>query len=237
MLPGIDVAMRTSFLSTAGALAKVLVLVAAVTASSHVLAAACDFPALVRETDKKGLTVRQHPGVKSKAVGRLPPVFLTRDRYRFPVKVVVNVKGSSDGWIEIDDARDNETLTGMPARKMYQGRGWVSGRKITVKSQGKAGHERPESGSRVTVKYVAGSAFDNDEMVHAAQLVGCLGKWALVEFDLNKMAPDAQESLQIDAQASAGLPMGRFRAWVNQICGIEETSCDGLGAEEPVPTR
>jgi hypothetical protein len=33
--------------------------------------------------------------------------------------------------------------------------------------------------------------------------------------------------LQVSPVARAGQPKGRFRAWLDQICGIQETTCDG----------
>lgn len=197
----------------------------------------CNFSTLVTETDKQGLNVRLVPSQTARVLGQLAPVFLTRDRYCYPVKVVVDVLRSRDGWIEIDNAADNETLTERPAHPMYGGPGWVSGRKLTVKSQAVAGYGAPDVNAKVVLRSAQGWSLDMESMIRSGQLVGCRDRWALVEFDLGKIDIDIAKELEIDPAARAGLPRGRFRAWVNQICGIQETTCDGLGGDESEPTR
>jgi hypothetical protein len=198
---------------------------------------ACDFGAFVTETDPAGLNVRNGPGDATKVVGRLPPMYANPGLNGYRVKVEVEVLGSRNGWLRITNAQDNEALTEMAARPMHHGPGWVSGRKLGVKSQASRGYAQPNERSKVVLRQVEGWPFDSDDMVEAGRLVACKGKWALVEFDVGNISATWVETFQIDPMARAGLPKGRFRAWLNRICGIQETTCDGMGDSEPEPRR
>lgn len=200
--------------------------------SSPAAASRCEFGALVTETDRAGLNVRQGPSVTAKVLGTLPPVYRNPSLNGYRVKVEVDVVAAQAGWMQIDNAKDNEALTEKPARPMYPGKGWVSGRKLSVKSQAGRGHALPDSRSPVVLSLAEHEAFDADLWVDAGQLLGCSGRWALVEFDSARLPKDVLASLKISNAARAGLPKGRFRAWLNQICGIQETSCSGLVGEE-----
>jgi hypothetical protein len=50
----------------------------------------------------------------------------------------------------------------------------------------------------------------------------------LVEFSKDELSTDMNKLLVISPVAQAGLSKGHFRAWVNQICANQETSCDGI---------
>lgn len=185
----------------------------------------CSFGAFVMESDSAGLNVRQSPGPSGKIIGTLPPL-LEVDGYK--VKIEVDVLGGKNGWFYIAHARDNTMLTGKPARKVYSGRGWVSGRKLTVKSQSKFGYAFPSKGAAVVLSLNDG--FDGDRMVEAGQLISCQGHWALVEYSsIDKLRTEAPEMMVAPPTLSQeGLPKGHVRAWVDQICGIQETTCDGV---------
>ena len=105
---------------------------------------ACSFGAFVSETDPEGLNVRAGPGTNHKVVGTLPPVKLSGDDPPVRAMVEVEVSAGANGWFRIAKARDNEMLTDAAPRPMFKGSGWVSGRKLTVKSQAAAGRQRPD---------------------------------------------------------------------------------------------
>lgn len=195
---------------------------------------ACDFGAFVAETDPAGLNVRAAPAAGAKVLGKLPPTFVEPSG-GYGVRVEVHVTAARDGWFRIRDAGDNTALTERPARPMFSGEGWVSGSRLTVKSQADVGRARPDPLAPAVLRIGGGETFDGDSVVEAGRLADCAGRWALVEFTERRFPKDDRMTLHVDPSARAGLPAGRFRAWVDRLCGIQETSCDGLALPEPAP--
>lgn len=189
---------------------------------------ACQLGAFVQETDPAGLNVREAPALSARVLGRLPPMVAARDLPGYRVRVEVDVVQGGDAWVRVQGARDNTELTGRPARPMFAGSGWVAARKLTVKSQAPTGHARPDAASPVTVGLNDGGSFDGDAWLAASQLIGCQGDWALVEVNERALSAEARGGFQVSAAARQGAPAGRFRVWLNQVCGRQETGCDGL---------
>jgi hypothetical protein len=189
--------------------------------------AACAFGAFVSETDPAGLNVRAGPGTAHKVVGTLPPVKLSRDEPPIRAMVEVTVKAGVNGWFLIAEARDNEVLTDGALRTMFKGSGWVSGRKLTVKSQAQAGRLRPDAKAPEVLTTQDGMSLDGDAFLHNGRLLGCSGPWALVEYGPLPADGEVLGALTIKPAARAGAEAGRFRAWVDRICALQETSCDG----------
>jgi hypothetical protein len=187
---------------------------------------ACSFGAFVSETDPEGLNVRAGPGTTHKVLGTLPPVKLSSDDPPVRAMVEVEVSAGANGWFRIARARDNEMLTDAAPRPMFKGSGWVSGRKLTVKSQATAGRQRPDAKAAPVLSGQDGMSFDGDAFVQNGRLLGCSGKWVLVEYGLPADS-EVLSGLEIKPAAKAGAEVGRFRAWVDRICATQETSCDG----------
>lgn len=187
---------------------------------------ACAFGAFVSETDPEGLNVRAGPGTSHKIVGTLPPVKLSSDDPPVRAMVEVEVSAGANGWFRIAKARDNEMLTDAAPRPMFKSSGWVSGRKLTVKSQASAGRQRPDAKAPAVLSGQDGAGFDGDAFVQNGRLLGCSGKWVLVEYGL-PAGSEVLSGLEIKPAAKAGAEPGRFRAWVDRICATQETSCDG----------
>lgn len=187
---------------------------------------ACRFGAFVTETDPAGLNVRAGPGTQHRVLGTLPPVRRSADDPPIRAMVEVEVVAGRGGWFKIQDAQDNEALIEGPQRPMFKGSGWVSGRKLTVKSQSSVGRQRPAADAAAVLTGRDGIAFDSDAFVGSAQLAGCSGRWALVEY--GPLERDVGSGLEVAPAARAGLAGGRFRAWVDRICALQETSCDGV---------
>ncbi len=187
----------------------------------------CSFGAFVQESDPAGLNVRQTPSLSGKILGTLPPIIESIELDGYKVKIELDVLCSKNGWFQITNAQDNTLLTGKPERSVFSGTGWVNGRKLTVKSQARQGYVRPDVKSPVVLSRKDGFGFDNDEMVQAGQLISCQENWVLVEFSKDKLSTDVNKLLMVAPVAEADLPNGHFRAWINQICAIQETSCDG----------
>lgn len=218
---------------TAGLAAALFLAAPAVRAQSEGLApapagqVACSFGAFVSETDPEGLNVRAGPGTSHKVLGTLPPVKLSGDDPPVRAMVEVEVSAGANGWFRIAKARDNEMLTDAAPRPMFKGSGWVSGRKLTVKSQAAAGRQRPDAKAPTVLSGQDGVSFDGDAFVQNGRLLGCSGKWVRVEYGPFPADSEAVSGLTITPAAKAGAEAGRFRAWVDRICATQETSCDG----------
>ncbi len=196
----------------------------------------CDFGAFVDEADPAGLNVRAAPLPTARILGKLPPTFVNPSM-EFPihVRVEVEVIGARNGWFLIRNAQDNDTLTERPARPMFSGEGWVSGTRLVVKSQADVGRARPDPRAPAVLRVGDDETFDNDVLVAAGRLVDCKGKWAQVEFADQRIPASIRSAFKVDAAARSGLSPGRFRAWVDRICAIQETSCDGLALPDAAP--
>lgn len=188
----------------------------------------CAFGAFVQEDDPAGLNMRDAPGLSGAVLGTLPPTLHGVGEFKMDVRIEVEVSGARGGWFHVAHAQDNDVLTGRPARPVYAGAGWVSGRKLTVKSQATAGRAAPGMKAEAVARFADGSAFDGDEMVAAGHLVGCQGGWAQVEFADAALSAPLRKRLTVNPAARAGLPNGVFRIWLDQVCGVQETTCDGL---------
>lgn len=192
----------------------------------------CEIGAFVQETDPAGLNVRAAPRVGSAVLGTIVPVFVDPEQgYR--TRAEVDVLASENGWFLIRNARDNPDMSGQPARPMYAGEGWVSGTRLIIKSQSKVGRAAPQRQAPETVRFQDNQSFDSSAMMDSGRLIGCDGKWAHVEFAEATLPAVLREKLRVKAVARLGLPPGRFRAWVDQVCDLQETSCSGLGGDEP----
>ena len=189
---------------------------------------ACAFGAFVNETDRAGLNVRQSPSASSKILGKLPANYKDPDSPMI-VRVEVNVLASQNGWFLIEGATDNTTLTEKPERPMYAGKGWVSGKKLAIKTQASKARLAPEG--KAGTAFLVGNVLDGDSLSKPAQLVACDGTWALVEYSLSGVSKEELPEIKINPAAKTGAPNGRIRGWVNRICAIQETSCSGLGNE------
>ena len=194
----------------------------------------CNFGAFVAETDPAGLNVRAAPNPTAKILGKLPPTFV-EPTMNYGVRVEVEVIAARDGWFLIRNAGDTTELTGRPARPLFRGDGWVSGSRLTVKSQADVGRTQPSPQAPVVLRVGDNETFDNDVMVEAGRLVDCNGKWAHVEFADTRIPASDRSSIKVDASARSGLPPGRFRVWLDRLCGTQETSCDGLGQRDAAP--
>ena len=188
----------------------------------------CSFGAFVNETDRAGLNVRRSPSATSKILGKLPANYKDPDSPMI-VRVEVTVLASQNGWFLIEGATDNTMLTEKPERPMYEGKGWVSGKKLAIKTQASKARLTPDG--KAETAFLVGNVLDGDSLSKPGQLVACDGKWALVEYSLSDVPKADLPEIKINPAAKAGATTGRIRGWVNRICATQETSCSGLGNE------
>ncbi|WP_416762818.1 SH3 domain-containing protein [Roseateles sp. So40a] len=192
---------------------------------------ACTFGAFVEEHDPAGLNVRSAPDPKAAVIGKLPPIWISKQD-NLQERVEVEVFEARNGWFRIRRAEDFTRLSGRPSRPTFDGEGWVSGTRLSVKTQALRGRASPSSTSASVFKSADGDPLDSDALMEASRPIDCKGDWVQLEFNERRLPKDVHSTLQIAPQARKGAPPGRFRVWVNQICGIQETTCDGRGLEE-----
>lgn len=213
--------------SLVGAAFVTLLSLAATAAAEAPAPGQCEFVAFVDETDPAGLNVRAQPSVNARVVGKLPPVWVD-PADGAQVRVRTEVIGASKGWFRIRNSADEDQLTERPARPTYAGEGWVSGRKLIVKAQTGAGRIRPDTSAPIGLQLKDERLFDSRDFAKAGTLVDCEGGWVQMEFVDAKIPAEIRSSLDIAPEARTGLPPGRFRLWLDRICGSQETSCDGF---------
>ena len=97
-----------------------------------------------------------------------------------------------------------------------------------MKPQARVGRARPDAQAPVWLQLNDEQMFDSDVMVSASSLAACQGQWAQVEYVDAKLPAEERKALNVAPAARAGLPPGRFRLWMDKICGSQETVCDGL---------
>ncbi len=211
----------------AGLSAALLSVSAPAVAGMHIASAdKCSLIAFVDETDPAGLNVRAAPDARAQVLGQLPPVW--KDPVDgTQVRVRVEVTASQDGWFKIRNGKDEQQLTERPARPTYGGEGWVSGHKLIVKPQATVGYQQPNSESPIGLQLGPEQDLDSKSFRQAARLVACEGEWVRMDFTEARLPADERKQLKIAPAARKNLPAGHFRVWVNQICGSQETACDG----------
>ena len=161
----------------------------------------CAFSGWSSDPDPRGLNVRAEPSGTARIVGTLPPPEPGED-IEVDFGTTFDVVGSRDGWFRIENAH-RWSQQGGPSRLPS---GWISGRYLTFQLQTDKVFEAPDPGSRVVLT----SWDDNGTLMqfryrHPTE---CRGEWV---------------RLTVVDRA------GRERqGWVRGICGIQETTCDGV---------
>ncbi|NLH82769.1 MAG: SH3 domain-containing protein [Phyllobacteriaceae bacterium] len=166
--------------------------------------AGCDVRAWSKDRDPAGLNVRAAPGTGAAVVARLPP---PRREGEETIAVEVHVVGSRDGWLEIDRAE----FSGydLPAKTVFGGRGWVSGRLIDVSVQDERVRAKPTTAAEV-LDAPRERPLGGREILRLDRVLACEGRWFEIE---GRFTDDA------GAEARA------TRGWVTGLCGNQVTTC------------
>ncbi|UXH80703.1 SH3 domain-containing protein [Roseateles amylovorans] len=186
----------------------------------------CSFGAFIEERDPAGVNVRSAPSSTATILGTLPPTWFSKTD-SLQERVEVDVISSRQGWFQIRKAVDFSGLSARKPRPTYAEEGWISGNKMLVKSQASVGRSAPRSDSSVLMQVGEGETLDSDALMDASRPVDCSGHWVRLEFRENAIPKDLRATMRIHPQARQGVKPGRFRVWVNRICDIQETTCDG----------
>ncbi len=171
--------------------------------ASAVAAAECDVPAWSKDRDPAGLNVRAGPS-GGPVVARLPP---PRREGEETIAVEVHVVGARDGWLEIDRAE----FAGydLPAKTVFTGHGWVSGRMLDLSVQDERVRERPSETAAI-LDAPRETASGDREILRLGRILGCAGRWIEME---GRLAPP---------EATGGRAV---RGWVTGLCGNQVTTC------------
>lgn len=166
--------------------------------------AACDVHAWSKDRDPAGLNVRAAPGAEAAVVARLPP---PRREGEETIAVEVHVIGSREGWLMIDRA----AFAGydLPAKTVFTGRGWVSGRMIDVSVQDERVRAKPATTGDV-LDAPRERPLGGREMLRLDRILACEGRWIEIE---------GRFTDETGAEARA------TRGWVGGLCGNQVTTC------------
>lgn len=170
-----------------------------------------------------GREVHARPDRRSPVLGRiLEPQPVDPD---FSRAVSFDIAASRDGWLRIEGAGDDPELTGMPARPMYAGSGWIRGAGISVTVQASQAFAAPRHSSEMVFHSNDGAYMDSQEV---DAIAACDGNWVLARW---KIAEPANFTYSPNAIVS-GQPL-ILQGWATGICNIQETSCDMASGDRP----
>jgi hypothetical protein len=162
----------------------------------------CSFSGWSSDLDPRGLNVRAGPSATARIVGTLPPPEDHPDNEtRFGA--TFDVVESRDGWFRIENARrwsqEGRGPSNLPS-------GWISGRYLGFHLQTDKAFAEPDPASPV----VAISWEEDGGIMPFAyrQPSDCRGEWVRLTV--------------------AGRDGRARQGWARGVCGIQETSCDGV---------
>lgn len=188
-----------------GRAALVAVILAAAVMPVRAAEETCDFRGWSKDPDPAGLNVRAAPGAGAATVARLPAPRLDGDETH---AVEVHVVGGRDGWLAIDRAEFAD-YGGAPAKTVFKGHGWVSGRMIDVSAQDERVRDRPAAAATV-VDAPRVLPAGEPEVLRLERIVACRGRWIEIEGSFGPPGPGARRAT---------------RGWVTDLCGNQVTTC------------
>ena len=161
----------------------------------------CSFSGWSSDPDPRGLNVRAEPSATARIVGTLPPPERGED-IEVDFGATFDVVGSRDGWFLIQNAR-RWSQQGGPSTLPS---GWISGRYLTFQLMTDKAFAAPDPSAPVVV-----TSFQEDgglSQFRYRHPTACRGEWVRLRV--------------------AGRDGREREGWVRGICGIQETTCDGV---------
>ena len=172
--------------------------------------AACNFGALANDHTREGLNIRAEPRADSAILGRLPVI---ENAYHEKIAADVHVIGVRNGWFLIEGANYGDYDLPAKLPPVYAGRGWVSGRLLTIQIGMRTLKAAPDENAADVVEMV------DDYGVTA--LLDCKGDWLRVETPLSTKDYALKPKLPSDG------PAGTVRGWAHKSCTNQRTTCGG----------
>ena len=170
--------------------------------AGSVWAIGCNFSGWSGDLDPHGLNVRAEPSPTARIVGTLPPPESHPDN-ETQFGATFDVVGFRDGWFRIENARrwsdPGRGPSTLPA-------GWISGRYLRFQLMTDKVFAAPTPDSPVVLtSWNEGGTL---MQFHYRHPTSCMGEWVR----LTVIGQDRRER----------------QGWVRGICGIQETTCDGV---------
>ena len=160
------------------------------------------------DRDPKGTNVRSAPRADAPIIGHLAP--LTRISPDTMTGVEFEIVGSRDGWLLIQKG-DPATDFRLDPANVADGRGWVSGRLVSV-TLGRRYLRAAPRGDGAVVLDLFGPNWGPDS-VHVSAIHACRDKY-----------------VEVTATPPGGKPV---RGWSWSPCASQLTTCDSAGSAEP----
>jgi hypothetical protein len=164
--------------------------------------AACSFSGWSSDLDPRGLNVRAGPSANDRIVGVLPPPEDHPDN-ETAFGTTFDVLESRNGWFRIRNAHRWSDAAGSTSRLPE---GWISGRYLTFQLMTDKVFAEPRADAPVVL-----TSWDEDGTLMQFRYrspTECRGEWVR----LTVIGRDGHER----------------QGWVRGICGIQETTCDGV---------
>ena len=166
--------------------------------------AICEIDAWSTDTDPEGLAVRAGPGTDSPVIARLPPPLKVGDE---AFAAEVSITGSTDGWFRIDNAILINYIDDEPAKVVFEGESWVSGRYLGLSLNDRYLHRGPADGAPVVAtlsRELPDGQYAGPDSFLVDRLHACQGHWVEVE---------------------GTYPGTRLRGWATRTCANQVTTC------------
>ena len=165
-------------------------------------ASACNFSGWSSDPDPRGLNVRAEPSPTARILGTLPPPEDHPDN-ETAFGTTFDVIGTRDGWFRIENARRWSDSASGPSTLPS---GWISGRYLHFQLQTDKAFAEPDPSSPVVL---------TSEMVDGT----------LTQFNYRNPTDCNGEWVRLTVVGRDG---GERQGWVRGVCGIQETTCDGV---------
>ena len=162
----------------------------------------CTFSGWSSDIDPRGLNVRAGPSPTARIVGTLPPPEPGQD-IEVDFGATFDVVESRNGWFRIENARRWSQAGSGPSTLPS---GWISGRYLAFQLQTDKVFALPSPRSPVVL-----TSWDENGTLTQFRYrhpTDCRGEWV----ELTVIGRDGRER----------------QGWVRGICGIQETTCDGV---------
>jgi len=162
----------------------------------------CSFSGWSTDPDPRGLNVRAGPSATARILGTLPPPEPGED-VEVDFGATFDVVEARDGWFRIENAR-RWSQAGRGASTLPSG--WISGRFVGFQLQTDKAFAAPDPASTVVV-----TSWEEDgglSQFGYRHPTACHGEWVR----LTVVGRDGRER----------------QGWVRGVCGIQETTCDGV---------
>ncbi len=159
----------------------------------------CDFRGFSEDDDAVEVHILAGPSADNLVVGIAPR--LVPEGEDFARSAEFDIVEMRDGWARVENVISfDQTQTATP--------GWIHGDLIWFSVQTSKAFAAPDAGSDIV--------WSGDNWPVARAVLDCAGEWALIRFD------------DVQLVGNDFVSQGEVTAWVRGICGLQETTCDGM---------